>query len=99
MTKGQFKKKLGEVTGKPEPRTTPKRNRNGKQGICRANNNEYIPFARDSCNHLAIYCRNNKKKPKAIHKSDVVGKTMKIKHENPCIHCGSYWHSLDTCFD
>ena len=24
MTKGQFKKKLGEVTGKPEPRTTPK---------------------------------------------------------------------------
>ena len=24
---------------------------------------------------------------------------MKIKQENPCIHCGSYWHSLNTCFD
>ena len=33
ITKGQFQKKLGKVTGKHEPRVTPKRNRNGKQGI------------------------------------------------------------------
>ena len=45
MTKGQFRKKLGEVTRRPEPRTTPIRNRNGKQGIGKANNYEYIPFA------------------------------------------------------
>ena len=106
MTKDQFRKKLGEVIGKPERRTTPKRNRNGQQGICRANNYEYIPFAPrkrcynyDSCNHLAIDCRKNKKNPKAIHKSDVDGKTMKVKQENPCILRGSYWHSLNTCFD
>ena len=53
----------------------------------------------DICNHLAIDCRKPKKKPKAIHKFDVAGKIMKIKQENPCIHCGSYWHSLNTCFD
>ena len=86
MTKGQFKKRLGEVTGKPKPRTIPKRNRNEKQGIYRANNYEHIPFAPrkrcyncDSCDHLAIDCWKNKKKPKAIHKFDVASKTMKIK--------------------
>ena len=68
MTKGQFRKKLGEITCKPEPRTTPKRNRNWKQGICKANNYEYIPFAPrkrcyncDSCIHLAIDCTINRK--------------------------------------
>ena len=34
-----------------------------------------------------------------MHKSDIAGKTIKIKQENPCIHCGSYWNSLNTCFD
>ena len=42
--RGQLKKKLGKATGRPEPRTIPKRNRNGKQGIGRANNYEYIPL-------------------------------------------------------
>ena len=97
MTKSQFKKKLGEVIRRPEPRTTPKKNRNGKQEIDKANNYKCIPFSLwkkcyncGNCNHLAIDCTKNKKKPKPIHKYNVVGKTMKFKKDNPCLHCGSY---------
>ena len=106
LTKCQLKTKLDEATGRPNSRTTPKRNRNGKQGVGRANNYEYIPFSPrkkcyncGNCNHLAIDCRKNKKKPKSIHRSDVAGKKMKFKQENSCLHCGSYWRSLNICFD
>ena len=94
------------VTEISQPTAIPKRNRNDKQGKNWANNYEYIPFAPKkqyyncgNCNHLANDSRKNKKNPKVIHKSDVAGRTMNVKRENPCFHCGSYWHSINTCFD
>ena len=81
------------VTERSQTRAILKRKRNDKQGINRANNYEYIPFAPrkkyyncGNCNHLANDRRKNKKKPKAIHKSDVAGRTMNVIRENPCFH-------------
>lgn len=98
LTKCQLKKKLNEVTRRTKSRTTPKRNHNGKQGVGRTNNYKYIPFAPrkkcyncGNCNHLAIDCRKNKKKQKSIHRSDVAGKTMKFKQDNPV---SSLWKLL-----
>ncbi|KAL8099455.1 hypothetical protein AgCh_031912 [Apium graveolens] len=60
LSKRQLKKKLAEVTNKPQVKS-PKRNRNGKQGISKDFNYEFVPNApRKTCfncgntNHLAI---------------------------------------------
>ncbi|KAL8125144.1 hypothetical protein AgCh_012717 [Apium graveolens] len=73
------KKKLCEVTDKPQVKS-PKRNRNGKQGISKESNYKVVPNApRKTCfdcgntNHLAIDCRRSKKMKTAIPESDVRG--------------------------
>ena len=73
-----------------------KRNRNGKEGINKENNYQYVPAAptktchnSGNTNHLAIDCRKSKKKTKAIHKSNTTRKAMNIKQDNPCSYCGS----------
>ena len=102
MSKGQLKKKLSEVTHKPQI-NIPKRNRNGKQGISKANGYKFIPDApRKSCfcgnsNHLAIDCKKSKKKKTAIPKSDVRSRSVFYKSQNPYFHCGSSWQSIYTC--
>ncbi|KAL8134196.1 hypothetical protein AgCh_009303 [Apium graveolens] len=62
----QLKKKIYEVTDKPQIKS-PKRNRNGKQGISKDSNYKVVPNApRKTCfncgntNHLAIDCRRSK---------------------------------------
>ena len=68
LSKGKLKKKLDDVKGTYKIKA-PKRNRNGKQGINKSNNNAYVQNApRKTCfdcgntNHIAIDCRKNKKK-------------------------------------
>ena len=79
LSEGQWNKRISEITGKPLKKSV-KRNRNGKEGINKKNNYQYIPAAsRKTCHncgttiHLAIDCRKRKKKAKAIHKSDIAG--------------------------
>ena len=78
----QLKKKLSEVTDKPQVKS-PKRNRNGKQGISKDTNYKVVPNApRKTCfncgntNHLAINCRRSKKLKTNIPESDVRGRLV-----------------------
>ena len=103
LSKGQLKKKLSEVTQKSQVKS-PKRNRNGKQGISKESDyKNVLNSPRKTCyncgntNHLAIDCRKNKKEKTAIPKSDVRGRSVFYKPQNPCFHCGSSWHSIYTC--
>ncbi|KAL8133942.1 hypothetical protein AgCh_009127 [Apium graveolens] len=75
----QLKKKLSEVTDKPQVKS-PKRNRNSKQGISKDSNYKVVHNApRKTCfkcgnsNHLAIDCMRNKKIKTTIPESDVRG--------------------------
>ena len=103
LSKRQLKDKICEVSNK-EKMPTPKRNRNGKMGINKETNCKFIPnaptktcFTCGNSNHLAIDCRESKKKVKTIPKSDIRNRSMFYKPEKSCFHCGSKWHSIYTC--
>ena len=103
LSKRQLKDKICEVSNKKKM-PTPKRNRNGKMGINKETNYKFIPNApRKTCftcgnsNHLAIDCRESKKKVKTIPKSDIRNRSVFYKPEKSCFHCGSKWHSIYTC--
>ena len=103
LSKSQLNKKLSNITGKSEKKG-PKRNRNGKQGIDKANGYKMNPDAPRKCcfkfgntNHLALYCRKVIRKKTEIPLSDKSGRSVRYKPENPCSHCGSKWHSIYVC--
>ena len=103
LSKSQLNKKLSNITGKSEKKG-PKRNRNGKQGIDKANGYKLNPDAPRKCcfkcgntNHLALDCRKVIRKKTEIPLSDRSGRSVRYKPENPCSHCGSKWHSIYVC--
>ena len=103
LSKSQLNKKLSNITGKSEKKG-PKRNRNGKQGIDKANGYKLNPDAPRKCcfkcgntNHLALDCRKVIRKKTEIPLSDISGRSVRYKPENPCSHCGSKWHSIYVC--
>ena len=103
LSKSQLNKKLSNITGKSEKKG-PKRNRNGKQGIDKANGYKLNPDALRKCcfkcgntNHLALDCRKVIRKKTEIPLSDISGRSVRYKPENPCSHCGSKWHSIYVC--
>ena len=103
LSKSQLNKKLSNITGKSEKKG-PKRNRNGKQGIDKANGYKLNPDAPRKCcfkcgntNHLALDCRKVIRKKTDIPLSDRSGRSVRYKPENPCSHCGSKWHSIFVC--
>ena len=94
---------MSNITGKSEKKG-PKRNRNGKQGIDKANGYKLILDAPRKCcfkcgnyNHLALDCRKVIRKKTEIPLSDISGRSVRYKPENPCSHCGSKWHSIYVC--
>ena len=103
ISKGKLEKKINDITGRVKSKS-PKRNRNGKQGIVKSNNYAYIQNApRKTCfncgntNHLAIDCRKVKKKETEVSSSDIRSRLINYKPQNPCSHCGSKWHSIFLC--
>ena len=103
ISKGKLEKKINDITGRVKSKS-PKRNRNGKQGIVKSNNYAYIQNApRKTCfncgntNHLAIDCRKVKKKETEVSSSDIRSRLVNYKPQNPCSHCGSKWHSIFLC--
>ncbi|KAK1396741.1 hypothetical protein POM88_006604 [Heracleum sosnowskyi] len=88
LSQKQLKDKICEVTEKKKEATV-KRNRNGKIGINKENNYQFIPNAPRKCcynrgnsNHLAIDCKKSLKKVTEIPLSDVRNylKNVKEKH-------------------
>ena len=103
LSKSQLNKKLSNITGKSE-RKGPKRNRNGKQGIDKANGYKINPDAPRKCcfkcgntNHLSLDCRKVMRKKTQIPLFDKSGRSIRFKPENPCSHCGSKWNSIYVC--
>ena len=103
LSKSQLNKKLSNITGKSEKKG-PKRNRNGKQGIDKANGYKMNPDASRKCcfkcgntNHLALDCRKVIRKKIEIPLSDKSGRSVRFKPENPCSNCGSKWYSIYVC--
>ena len=94
-SKSQLNKRLSNITGKSEKKG-PKRNRNGKQGIDKANGYKMNPDAHGKCcfkcgntNHLALDCRKVIRKKTEIPIFDKSCRSVRFKPENPCSHCGS----------
>ena len=103
LSKSRINKKLNNVTGKSEKKGS-KRNRNGKQGIDKANGYKMNPDALRKCcfkcgntNHLALDCRKVIRKKTEIPLSDKSGRSVRYKPGNPCSHCFSKWHSIYVC--
>ena len=103
LSKIQLNKKISNITGKSEKKG-PKRNRNGKQGIDKANGYKMNPDAPRKCcfkcgntNHLSLDCRKIIRKKTEIPLSDKSSRSVRFKPENPCSHCGSKWHSIYVC--
>ena len=103
LSKSHLNKKLSNITGKSEKKG-PKRNRNGKQGIDKANGYKLNPDAPRKCcfkcgntNHLALDYRKVIRKKTEIPLSDRSGRSVRYKPKNPCSHCGSKWHSIYVC--
>ncbi|KAL8116065.1 hypothetical protein AgCh_022524 [Apium graveolens] len=85
LSKRQLKKKLSEVTDKPQVKS-PKRNRNGKQGISKDSTYKFVPnahrktyFNYGNTNHLAIDYKRSKKMKTVIPESDVRGRSVFYK--------------------
>lgn len=102
LSQKQLKEKLKPVISRNKPKKI-KRNRNGKVGITKENDYKIIPDApRKTCftcgntNHLAIDCRQNKRKENEKPNTPV-RKQIRYKPQNPCFHCGSLWHSIYIC--
>ncbi|KAL8134682.1 hypothetical protein AgCh_009637 [Apium graveolens] len=103
MTKKQLKHKLKDVKNANKVKS-PRKNRNGKEGVNKSNDYKPVPDApRKTChncgssNHLASFCRKNKKINSLPSKSGVKSQSVRYKPQNPCFHCGSLWHSIYTC--
>ncbi|KAL8097413.1 hypothetical protein AgCh_030516 [Apium graveolens] len=103
MTKKQLKHKLKDVKNANKVKS-PRKNRNGKEGVNKSNNYKPVPDApRKTChncgsyNHLASFCRKNKNINSLPSKSGVKSQSVRYKPQNPCFHCGSLWHSIYTC--
>ena len=103
MTKKQLKHKLKDVKNANKVKS-PRKNRNGKEGVNKSNNYMPVPNApRKKCyncgnsNHLASFCRKNKDINSLPPKSGVKSQSVRYKPQNPCFHCGSLWHSIYTC--
>ena len=103
MTKKQLKHKLKDVKNANKVKS-PRKNRNGKEGVNKSNNYKSVPDApRKAChncgssNHLASFCRKNKNINSLPSKSGVKSQSIRYKPQNPCFHCGSLWHSIYTC--
>ena len=103
LSKCQLNKKLSNITGKSEKKG-PKRNRNDKQGIDKANGYKMNPDAPRKCcfkcgntNHLSLDCRKVIRKKTEIPLYDKSGRSVRFKPENPCNHCCSKWHSIYVC--
>ncbi|KAL8105375.1 hypothetical protein AgCh_029246 [Apium graveolens] len=103
MTKKQLKHKLKEVKNANKVKS-PRKNRNGKEGVNKSNDYKPVPDASrkichnfGSSNHLASFCRKNKNINSLPSKSGVKSQSVRYKPQNPCFHCGSLWHSIYTC--
>ncbi|KAL8125375.1 hypothetical protein AgCh_012893 [Apium graveolens] len=103
MTKKQLKHKLKDVKNANKVKS-PRKNRNGKEGVNKSNDYKPIPDTpRKTChncgssNHLASFCRKNKNINSLPSKSGVKSQYVRYKPQNPCFHCGSLWHSIYTC--
>ncbi|KAL8103342.1 hypothetical protein AgCh_027783 [Apium graveolens] len=103
MTKKQLKHKLKDVKNVNKVKS-PRKNRNGKEGVNKRNDYKPVPDApRKTChncgssNHLASFCRKNKNINSLPSKSGVKSQSVRYKSQNPCFHCGSLWHSIYTC--
>ncbi|KAL8124629.1 hypothetical protein AgCh_012324 [Apium graveolens] len=103
MTKKQLKHKLKDVKNANKVKS-PRKNRNGKEGVNKSNDYKPVPDApRKTChncgssNHLASFCRKNKNINSLPSKSGVKSQSVRYKPQNPCFHCGSLWHSIYTC--
>ncbi|KAL8135197.1 hypothetical protein AgCh_010019 [Apium graveolens] len=103
MTKKQLKHKLKDVKNANKVKS-PRKNRNGKEGVNKSNDYKPVPEApRKMChncgssNHLAFFCRKNKNINSLPSKSGVKSQSIRYKPLNPCFHCGSLWHSIYTC--
>ncbi|KAL8126347.1 hypothetical protein AgCh_013586 [Apium graveolens] len=102
MTKKQLKHKLKDVKNANKVKS-PRKNRNGKEGVNKSNDYKPVPDApRKIChncgsfNHLASFCRKNKNINSLPSKSGVKIQSVRYKPQNPCFHCGSLWHSIYT---
>ncbi|MGI4673390.1 hypothetical protein ACR2XN_28400, partial [Klebsiella pneumoniae] len=103
MTDKQLKhnvKKLKSV----KKQAIPRKNRNGKIGITKGNEQILASFApRKQCyncgstNHLASFCRKNKDINSFTSKSGVKNNYVRTRPRTLCKHCGSTWHSIYTC--
>ncbi|KAL8101335.1 hypothetical protein AgCh_033279 [Apium graveolens] len=103
MIKKQLKHKLKDVKNANKVKS-PRKNRNGKEGVNKSNDYKPVPDApRKTChncgssNHLAFFCRKNKNINSLPSKSGVKSQSVRYKPQNPCFHCGSLWHSIYTC--
>ncbi|KAL8118401.1 hypothetical protein AgCh_016070 [Apium graveolens] len=103
MTKKQLKYKLKDVKNANKVKS-PRKNRNGKEGVNKSNDYKPVPDApRKTChncgssNHLASFCRKNKNINSLPSKSGVKSQSVRYKPQNPYFHCGSLWHSIYTC--
>ncbi|KAK1369394.1 hypothetical protein POM88_035486 [Heracleum sosnowskyi] len=93
LSQKQLKDKICEVTDKKKEATV-KRNGNGKIGINKENNYQFIPNAPRKCcfncgnsNNLAIDCKKSLKKVTEIPLSDVRNRSIFYKPQNSCFHC------------
>ncbi|KAL8089938.1 hypothetical protein AgCh_039411 [Apium graveolens] len=103
MTKKQLKHKLEDVKNANKVKS-PRKNRNGKEGVNKSNDYKPVPDApRKTChncgssNHLASFCRKNKNINSLPSKSGVKSQYVRYKPQNTCFHYGSLWHSIYTC--
>ncbi|KAL8103713.1 hypothetical protein AgCh_028060 [Apium graveolens] len=103
MTKKQLKHKLKDVKNANKVKS-PRKSRNGKEGVNKSNNYKPVPDApRKTChncgssNHLASFYRKNKNINSLPSKSGVKSQSVRYKPQNPYFYCGSLWHSIYTC--
>ena len=103
MTKKQLKHKLKDVKNANKVKS-PRKNRNGKEGVNKSNDYKPVLDApRKTChncgnsNHLVSFCRKNKNINSLPSKSGVKSQSVRYKPQNPCFHCGILWHSIYTC--